>query len=299
MRRRIVSILLLLCVSVLSYAQDMSYDYKKGKKNFRSTVERSDSLFKINYFQQKGKKWKNTGEEVLIPIYASGEVSFPDSLSVLTLGNGKTYFFYSYLDTCPSELSYYSGLYDIMETSYHMLSFSGKALKAAEGEVFRIEGLPSTAFVEPSVEVEYLDSLLKADARIVEISPEDMKTDSYIAWWIENNPKALTNAKTIEFGGVSEDCSIFSAFKKAKKSEKGNLQAAICDVRGYTVVVVRNTKAKSNLLVWAEPECKNKKKDRYLSTVYFENANSLVLYFYKGKTTFKYRINLANRTISR
>lgn len=299
MRRRIVSVLLLLCACVFSYAQDLSYDYKKGKKNFRSTIERSDSLFKVNYFQQKGKKWKNTGEEVLIPISASGEVSFPDSLSLLTLGNGKSYFLYSYLDTCPTEQSYSIGLYDIQDELYHNLSFSGKPLKAEEGKLFKIEGLPSTAFAEPSVEVEYLDSLLQADTRLLEISPEDMKTDSYIAWWIENNPKALTNARSIEFGGVSEDCSIFTAFKKAKKSEKGNLQAAVCDVRGYTVVVVRNTKAKSNLLVWAEAECKNKKKDRYLSTVYFENANSLVLYFYKGKTTFKYRINLANRTISR
>ena len=297
--RRIVSVLLLICVSVLSFSQDFSYDYKQGKKKYRSTVERSDSLFKVNYFQQKGKKWKNTGEEVLIPLSASGEVSFPDSLALHTLNNGKNYIFYSYLDTCPSEQSYSIGLYDIEDYSYHMLSFSGKALKPKDGEAFRIEGLSSTAFAEPCPEVEYLDSLLRSDSRLLEISQEDMKTDSYISWWLESNPDALKKARTIEFGGVSDDCSIYTAFKKAKKSEKGKLQAAVCDVRGYTVVVVRNTKAKSNLLVWAEPQCKNKKTDRFLSSVYFENANSLVLFFYKGKSTFKYRINLANRTISR
>ena len=297
--RRIVSVFLFICVSVLAYAQDFTYDYKKGKKDLRVTVERSDSLMKFDYFQKKGKKWKKTGEEVLVPLSVSGEVSFPDSLSLHTLEGGKPYIFYSYLDTCPSELCYSKGLFDVQEGVFHLLSFSGKALKAAEGESFKIEGLSSISLTEPCPEVNYLDSLLKADSRLVEISQEDLKTDSYIAWWIENNPKALSNARSIEFGGVSDDCSIYTAFKKAKKSEKGKLQAAVCDVRGYTVVVVRNTKAKSNLLVWAEPQCKNKKTDRFLSSVYFENANSLVLFYYKGKSTFKYRINLANRTISR
>ena len=45
------------------------------------------------------------------------------------------------------------------------------------------------------------------------------------------------------------------------------------------------------------PVCKNRKTQRYIAQVGFMDNNVVSIYFYKGKEMFKYRINLANRTL--
>ena len=187
-------------------------------------------------------------------------------------------------------------LYSLQDNSLYGLDFDGTAIKPTKGE-FCIEGVSSLALVEKNVYSTYLDSLFRVDARLEILSEADFKSDEYIEWWLENNPNAMKSAGTIEFGTISEDCSIYTAYKKAKKSTKGNLEAGVCDVRGYSVVIVRNKKTNAHLLVWAEPVCKNRKTQRYIAQVGFMDNNVVSIYFYKGKEMFKYRINLANRTL--
>jgi hypothetical protein len=56
---------------------------------------------------------------------------------------------------------------------------------------------------------------------------------------------------------------------------------------------------KDYVLVWCEPVCKNRNRDQLLNTIYFENDNTLDLFYYKGRTTFKFRVNLATKNLRR
>lgn len=298
MKKFYLAIFCMLCPLLLC-GQSFSYEYLKGKKTYRADMEISDSLVTVNNYVKRGKKWKQEGSAVAFPLTLSGTVSFPDSISVAVLSNGKTYLEYSYLDSSAEGLSFTRGLYDIADFDFSELSFNGKPLKTKEGQAFRIEGLSSYALCEVSDETNYIDSLFRADARLVQISQADMQSDSYIQWWLENNPDAMGRARSVEFGTISETSSLYTAFNKAKKASRGKLQAAVVDVRGYSAVIVKNTKTQSHLLVWVEPECKNRKTQRFLSQVYFQDDNTLVLFYYKGNSTFKYRINLATRVLSK
>ena len=177
--------------------------------------------------------------------------------------------------------------------------FYGKLL---DGQMRRIEGQSPEALVAPemrSAEINYLLAVMAEDHSLVQISQADALTDEAIAWWLENNPKAATSASKLLFGQLPEECSIVEAFKKDRNKEKsGGYTAALFDIRGYTVVCERNS-AGAYSLVWCEPKCKDRSRDRYLNTIYFEKGATLCLYYYKGRTTFKYRINLSSKNITR
>ena len=177
--------------------------------------------------------------------------------------------------------------------------FYGKLL---DGQMRRIEGQSPEALVAPvmrSAEIAYLLDVMAEDPSLVQISRADALTDEAIAWWLENNSKAASSASKLLFGQLPEECSIVEAFKKDRNKERsGNYTAALFDIRGYTVVCEQNG-AGEYALVWCEPKCKDRSRDKYLNTIYFEKGSTLCLYYYKGRTTFKYRINLASKSITR
>lgn len=177
--------------------------------------------------------------------------------------------------------------------------FYGKPL---DGQMRRIEGQSPEALVAPEMrsdEVNYLLGVMDENHMLVQIAEADALTDEAIAWWLENNPKASSSASKLLFGQLPEECSIVEMFRKSRNREKsGGYTAALFDIRGYTVVCERNS-AGDYSLVWCEPKCKDRSRDKYLNTIYFEKGATLCLYYYKGRTTFKYRINLASKTITR
>ena len=177
--------------------------------------------------------------------------------------------------------------------------FYGKPLDA---QMRRIEGQSPEALVAAELrsdEVGFLLAQMQEDHSLVQITHADALTDEAIAWWLENNPKAATSAKKLLFGQLPEECSIVESFTRNRNKEKsGSYTAALFDIRGYTVVCERNG-AGEYALVWCEPKCKDRSRDKYLNTIYFEKGATLCLYYYKGRTTFKYRINLANKSIQR
>lgn len=177
--------------------------------------------------------------------------------------------------------------------------FYGKPL---DGQKRRIEGQSPESLVAAelrSEEINYLLAAMTEDPSLVQIAQADALTDEAIAWWLDNNPKAATSASKLLFGQLPEECSIVEAFKKNRNKEtSGKYTAALFDIRGYTVVCVRNGAGEYSL-VWCEPKCKDRSRDKYLNTIYFEKGATLCLYYYKGRTTFKYRINLANKSIVR
>ena len=127
-------------------------------------------------------------------------------------------------------------------------------------------------------------------------------TDDSIAWWLEKNPDAETRATRLNFGALDEESSLVAGFKAARSRDKDSSRsftAALFDIRDYTVIVAYSKTYKNYILVWCEPVCQNKNRDKLLNSIYFEDDASLALFYYKGKTTFKYHVNLASRTIRR
>ena len=136
--------------------------------------------------------------------------------------------------------------------------------------------------------------MLVTDSTLVELSRADEMTDQAIDWWLKNNPRALTNASSVSYGALNAESSLVEAFRKAKKESSANYSAALFDIRGYTVIVVQRKSNGSYVLAWAEPVCVNKNRDRLLNSIYFRNASNLTMFYYKGKSTFNYQLNLAN-----
>ncbi len=176
------------------------------------------------------------------------------------------------------------------------VSFCGKYL--ADG---KIEGTSYIDAVASAInpEIEFARQLLMADGSLVELSKADEMTDQAIQWWLKNNPRARTNASSVTYGAVDAESSLVEAYKKAKKETSSGYNAALFNIRGYTVIVVLRKSSGSYVLAWAEPVCANKNTDPLLNNIYFRNDSNLTLFYYKGRTTYNYQLNLATGRLMR
>ncbi|MDO5443439.1 MAG: hypothetical protein Q4G10_07185 [Bacteroidia bacterium] len=201
-------------------------------------------------------------------------------------------------------LEYVLSLYDIENDMMTNAMFYGRNLGKSLDE-YRIEGQSPEAALSGGVmlpENVYLLNAINENPDLQQISKADALTDDSIAWWQSKNPTAETKATRLTFGALDEESSLVDGFKKCSakyKDSSANFTAALFNIRGYTVIVAYSKANKSYNLVWVEPECKNKNRDKYLNTIYFDDANSISMFYYKGKTTFKYHVNLATHALRR
>lgn len=271
-----------------------SCEFNKAGKQCLLGLNFSGNEARIYTYKAKKTKWA----------FASGPLKLSakkDSVSFFTLGE-ENFVLFSYLDTLDGgkNLEWTLSAVSFDGNSTESLSFTGKALQSGS-ERFRIEGSSNFAMLsEVTPLATYLDSLMRADSRLVELPEDVYLTDKTVEWWLENNPNALGSAKKVNIGSLPKECSAVAAFKAVKNKEKNSrMQVASVDLRGYTLVIVHTLASDSYSLVWAEPVCRNKKTDRRLMNVYFEDANTLAMVYYKGSSMFKYRINLASGALRR
>ena len=201
-------------------------------------------------------------------------------------------------------LEYSVALVDFQTENMSDALFYGRSL--SKGDVmpdaasYRIEGQNPGELAAGSgmttAEDRYLAGLIKANDRLVPIAQADALTDEAIQWWLGRNRKA-ESASSAAFGTLSEECGIVQVFKKQEKESSRNYSAALFDLRGYTVVCAWSKSQKHYMLVWCEPVARNKNTDKLLNSIYFENDNTLCLYYYQGRKTFKKRVNLATKSI--
>lgn len=216
---------------------------------------------------------------------------------------GKKLLSFNYLNTAPGSLSieYVVSLFNPVEASFTNAMFYGRDRSGKDG--LRIEGqCPEALSTLVLPENAWLLNRINGDPRFVPIAKADALTDDSIAWWLEKNPTAETKATRLNFGALDEESSLVAGFKAARSRDKDSSRsftAALFDIRDYTVIVAYSKTYKNYILVWCEPVCKNKNRDKLLNSIYFEDDSSLALFYYKGKTTFKNRINLASRAIRR
>ena len=103
---------------------------------------------------------------------------------------------------------------------------------------------------------------------------------------------AGAGAAAVVVGGAGGSAGVAVAKNKVK-SKSGRYQLASVDLRGYTLVIVKNLKQNSYTLVWAEPTGV-KKSDRRLVNLYFADDNTIAMVFYHGNSMLKYRISLGS-----
>lgn len=208
------------------------------------------------------------------------------------LGGGRNYIHFGYRN---GDREYVEALYDPAEDHIYQALFYGTPL--GEG---RIEGqcpemLEGTI---PPAEVAWIVSRFKENPALVQIAKADLLTDESIRWWLSKNPKADTASK-LTFGRLDPESSIAQACKAAKKERGKNVSVAHFDIRGYTVVCSVSHKGGEYTLIWCEPVCKDKKTDRYIRSLYFENDGIILdVVYYKARTTFKNKISLNSQSIS-
>lgn len=212
---------------------------------------------------------------------------------------GRNYLHFAYLN---GDSEYVELLYSPQDDITHQVMFYGKPLGRGEGELYRIEGQcpEEMAGLERSAEVVWLCSRLKENPSLVQIAEADLLTDNAINWWLERNPNAQTSATRLTFGVLDKESSIVKAYSKARKEYGKGYNAALFDIRGYTVVCSYSKSTGDYSLVWCEPVCKNTRRDRFLNTIYFDNNSAtLNLFYYKGRNTFKLRVSLASKSLRR
>ena len=217
--------------------------------------------------------------------------------------DGKKFLSFNYINSSDNSkgIEYVVSLFNPADDSVTHSMFYGRDMSAKDG--LKIEGqCPEALSSLVLPENAWLLNRINSDPRFEQISKANALTDDSIAWWLEKNPEAETRASRLNFGALDEESSLVAGFKAARSRDKDSSRsftAALFDIRDYTVIVAYSKTYKNYILVWCEPVCKNKNRDKLLNTIYFEDDTSLALFYYKGKTTFKNRINLANRNIRR
>ena len=191
--------------------------------------------------------------------------------------NDKKFLSFNYINSSENGkgIEYVASLFNPEDDSVTHTMFYGRDMSGKDG--LKIEGqCPEALSALVLPENAWLLNRINSDPRLEPISKANALTDDSIAWWLEKNPDAARD-----------------------KDSSRSFTAAMFDIRDYTVIVAYSKTYKNYILVWCEPVCKNKNRDKLLNNIYFEDDASLALFYYKGKTTFKNRINLANRSIRR
>ena len=230
-----------------------------------------------------------------IPVYTLQDPQKPFRLAlplevVSPLGPRRNYLHFAYYNGADE---YVEVLYLPEEDILHQAMFYGnpvgKDQQHIEGQSPEMmEGLQLTA------ETAWLVGRLKDNPSLIPISKADYLTDAAIRWWLEKNPGAGSKSARISFGRLDPESSMIQAYGRAMKEKGKNCNAALFDIRGYTVICVRSRTDGEYSLAWCEPVNRRKR----LNTIYFEtDSTTLVLFYYKGKTTLKYRLSTASHTL--
>ena len=215
---------------------------------------------------------------------------------IIELNDGKYIKFEYKNESNKRDIEYITNLYSINDGVIYSAMFSGKK-ESENGENF-LEGScmdSSQGGALSTPQMNYLIGCFSNNEYFRPFSKDKLMIDTALEWWYSNNKPT---AKTLAFGVIPSDNPMVEKFKKAKYKERDSRwEVALFDIRENTVVLSYDRVNKQYSLVWSEPIAKDKKRDQLLNSIYFERNAALVLYYYKGNTTYKKRVNLASKAI--
>ncbi len=262
-----------------------------------------DGTISLSSYNMDGTK--ACGDRVITKheLGSSASTRLVDSLSVVDFNLRKMLTFSYINESSDGGQEYVAVLYDYRNDNAYNAMFYGSSLlpEPSAGE-YRIEGqcLETLSGGVMTAEQIWAVNRLGGNQNLVPISRADLLTNDSIEWWLSKNSKAVSSsaASRLSFGILDQESSLVHAYGKASKEKGDKYNAALFDLRGYTVVVAYSKSSGEYLLVWCEPVCKNKKTDKLLNTIYFEgNGSSLAMFYYHGRKTYKYRVNLSDKTL--
>ena len=180
-------------------------------------------------------------------------------------------------------------LYSLDDNSIYNALFSGKM---ENGTLYgsTMESAQSGLMANP--QQAYLMRTLAKMENLKPYNKEQFRTQETIQWWYENNPQ---NGGNMQFGIIPDNSELaenFMAYKE--KEEVGQYTVAMFDICHNTVVVVYNKEDKKYSLALCQ-KIPVEKNDVELGSFYGEKGNTLVLYYYKGKSSIKKRLNLGSK----
>ena len=257
-------------------------------------------------FRKEADSWSQEGVYDAPAADAEGMArrEFVDESSVVDIRGTRFLFFHYLMHGADGEQQVYvSAAYAPQTDEFGCVSFRGKAVRGT-GHIppYHIAGRSDEAMLS-GMDRPWMRLLLKdiQDNPWLEYIPENFwLTDAAIAWWLEQNPDALTSATHLKFNILQPESSLVEEFTAAKgKKNSSKYTAAMFDHRGYTVIVVQQKDDGNYVLAWAEPEAKDHYRDRLLNSIAFDDANTLAMSYYHGNRTFKYRLNLASKNLRR
>lgn len=281
---------------------------KDGTDYLYAVVKEGDGRSPISFqtFSLQEGAWNKTGVKEFPRYIVSDKINgyhLTDTISFMDISKEK-YIRFCYENTSDGRnREFVANLIKLSDFTINSAMFSGKLLQkdpdAAPAGSESIEGTADMITNDSltPIEMRLLVGYLATRSQLIPMSEADAQTDESVDWWYDNNKKG---ASSLSFGIVPQTSSMVIKYKASKDKEHSkSYDAAVIDIRENTVVCAYRKSTKQYILVWCEPVTVDIKHDLYLSNIYFENDNVLVLYYYKGNTTSKVRINLANKTIKR
>ena len=230
--------------------------------------------------------------------------SFVDSTAVFEI-RGDRYFRFNFLTKAADsdKMSYTAATWSPAGDAYSEVVFEGHdILQPGDGVPFRIEGrVNENSIMNPDrPEARLMMAAINENPCLEQIPAGDYLTDAAIDWWLEQNPGALGSATKLNFNILPENSSLVEQFEASRdKKSSSRYTAALFDIRGYSVIVVKQKADGNYVLAWAEPECEDHYRDRLLNSITFEDANTLEMFYYHGNRHFDYKLNLTSKTVKR
>lgn len=229
---------------------------------------------------------------------------FVDSTAVFEI-RGDRYFMFNFLTSAADsdKMSYTAATWSPAGDAYSEVVFEGHdILQPGEGLPFHIEGrVNENSIMNPGrPEAKLMTAAMNENPCLKQIPAGDYLTDAAIDWWLEQNPGALSSATKLNFNILPENSSLVEQFEASRdKKSSSRYTAALFDIRGYSVIVVKQKADGNYVLAWAEPECEDHYRDRLLNSITFEDANTLEMFYYHGNRHFDYKLNLTSKTVKR
>ena len=262
------------------------------------------TAYTITLLAQNNGTWEIAGkteEQVYTNDYDLKDFTLGQDAKAVTI-NGMQYLYYSYNNSTTyvdprskihnNDCELVLNLYSLEDNTVYNILYSGKIQDGIlYGSSMDAEQAGATATEQQA----FLIAQLKGMENLKPYEEERFQAQELIKWWYNNNPQG---SKDLAFGIIPNDSPLIPMFSECKDKEKiGNYTVALLEkVFGNTIIMILNNQSNQYSLAMCQPTPQSD-KDLELNTFYGEKNGILSLYYFKGKTSVKKRLNLISKKL--
>ena len=262
------------------------------------------TAYTIALLVQNNGNWESAGkveEQVYTNDYALKDFTLGKDAKAVTI-NGMQYLYYSYANSTTdvdprsrihnNDSELVLNLYSLEDNTVYNILFSGKT---QDGILYGSSMDAEQAGAGATEQQAFLISQMNGMENLKPYEEERFQAQELIKWWYNNNPQG---SKDLAFGIIPDNSPLIPMFSQCKDKEKiGNYTVALLEnIFGNTIIMVLNNQSKQYSLAMCQPTPQSD-KDLELNTFYGEKNGILSLYYFKGKTSVKKRLNLISKRL--